>query len=248
MTPTGWAPRSSGSPLALASALAKIAGGVPHIPNQDAERHPATAPLFIINPLSGHGMDNLFSTHPATENRIAALQALARAMGRPPSVRGRPLLAPRPAPIRGVVAPRSPPGRPLGLSGWTRSRPQPIARRKGSGRAAVCLGGRRRGAEAPRAARRRDGRPRRARRALRAAGRGPRAGDRRRRPSVASAPSGRRLRDALDQGLPTDQRLLSPPRHRRRADPVPRRAGPCRRRHRRAARSGRPRAAARGRA
>ncbi|NIX75335.1 zinc metalloprotease HtpX [Microvirga terricola] len=71
----------SGQPLALASALAKIAGGVAHIPNPDAESHPATAPLFIINPLSGQGMDNLFSTHPATENRIAALQALAQQMG-----------------------------------------------------------------------------------------------------------------------------------------------------------------------
>jgi heat shock protein HtpX len=72
-----------GRPMALASALAKIAGGVAHIPNIDAERHPATAPLFIVNPLSGHGMDNLFSTHPATENRIAALQALAQQMGAP---------------------------------------------------------------------------------------------------------------------------------------------------------------------
>jgi heat shock protein HtpX len=71
----------AGNPLALASALAKIAGGVAHMPNPDAERHPATAPLFIINPLSGHGMDNLFSTHPATENRIMALQALAQQMG-----------------------------------------------------------------------------------------------------------------------------------------------------------------------
>jgi heat shock protein HtpX len=74
----------SGRPLALASALAKIAGGVSHMPNMDAERHPATAPLFIINPLSGHGMDNLFSTHPATENRIAALHALAQEMGSAP--------------------------------------------------------------------------------------------------------------------------------------------------------------------
>ena len=40
-----------------------------------------TAPLFIRNPLSGHGMDNLFSTHPATENRIAALPALAQERG-----------------------------------------------------------------------------------------------------------------------------------------------------------------------
>jgi len=77
-----------GQPLALASALAKIAGGVAHIPNMEAERHPATAPLFIINPLSGRGMDNLFSTHPATENRIAALQMLAQHMGVPGSHMG----------------------------------------------------------------------------------------------------------------------------------------------------------------
>jgi heat shock protein HtpX len=43
--------------------------------------NPATAHLFIVNPLTGHGMDNLFSTHPSTENRIAALQRLAREMG-----------------------------------------------------------------------------------------------------------------------------------------------------------------------
>jgi heat shock protein HtpX len=82
-----------GQPMALASALAKIAGGVAHIPNMDAERHPATASLFIINPLSGRGVDNLFSTHPATENRIAALQALAQQMGAP-SQRG---FAPQPS-------------------------------------------------------------------------------------------------------------------------------------------------------
>ena len=52
-----------------------------HIDNIDAERNPATAHMFIINPLSGQGMDNLFSTHPNVENRIAALQALAGAMG-----------------------------------------------------------------------------------------------------------------------------------------------------------------------
>src|SRR5262249_43559533 len=42
-----------------------------------AERVPATAHLFIVNPLTGQGMDNLFSTHPSTENRIAALERLA---------------------------------------------------------------------------------------------------------------------------------------------------------------------------
>jgi heat shock protein HtpX len=70
-----------GNPLWLAAALAKLEAGVAHIANPDAERHPATAPMFIVNPLSGHGMDNLFSTHPATENRIAALQELAGTMG-----------------------------------------------------------------------------------------------------------------------------------------------------------------------
>jgi heat shock protein HtpX len=70
-----------GEPMALASALAKLEAGAAHIPNPEAERHPATAHMFIVNPLTGHGMDNLFSTHPATENRIAALQELAQAMG-----------------------------------------------------------------------------------------------------------------------------------------------------------------------
>ncbi len=70
-----------GQPLALASALAKIAGEAHRVPNYEAEGHPATAHMFIINPLSGARMDNLFSTHPATENRIAALQELAQRMG-----------------------------------------------------------------------------------------------------------------------------------------------------------------------
>jgi len=66
-----------GRPDWLASALAKIAGTAPRVENVDAERNPATAHLFIVNPLSGARMDNLFSTHPATENRIAALRAMA---------------------------------------------------------------------------------------------------------------------------------------------------------------------------
>ena len=70
-----------GQPLWLASALNKIARGAEQIPNEDAERNPAMAHLFIINPLHGERMDNLFSTHPSTENRIAALQEMARAMG-----------------------------------------------------------------------------------------------------------------------------------------------------------------------
>lgn len=67
-----------GNPLWLASALGKIARSASHVPNYDAERNPATAHMFIINPLTGAGVDNLFSTHPNTENRIAALQEMAR--------------------------------------------------------------------------------------------------------------------------------------------------------------------------
>jgi heat shock protein HtpX len=70
-----------GDPLWLASALDKIARNVERIHNPDAERNPATAHLFIINPLSGERMDNLFSTHPNTENRIAALHQIAGGMG-----------------------------------------------------------------------------------------------------------------------------------------------------------------------
>lgn len=74
-----------GNPLWLASALAKIAGTAQVIHNADAERNPATAHMFIINPLSGERMDNLFSTHPNTENRIAALQSMAAEFRSSPS-------------------------------------------------------------------------------------------------------------------------------------------------------------------
>lgn len=70
-----------GQPMWLASALAKISNAAHQVPNMEAEHNPATAHMFIINPLSGERMDNLFSTHPATENRIAALRALAQQMG-----------------------------------------------------------------------------------------------------------------------------------------------------------------------
>jgi heat shock protein HtpX len=70
-----------GNPLWLASALARIQALVRGIPNETAEAVPATAHMFIINPLTGRGFDNLFSTHPDTENRIAALQQLAQEMG-----------------------------------------------------------------------------------------------------------------------------------------------------------------------
>ena len=70
----------SGEPLALASALARISDMAHAVQNDSAEAAPATAHLFIVNPLSGARMDNLFSTHPATENRIAALEELAGTM------------------------------------------------------------------------------------------------------------------------------------------------------------------------
>ena len=73
--------RVSGQPDALASALVKISHIAEGVPNDTAEAHPATAPLFIVNPLSGRGMDNLFSKHPSTENRVAALARLSREMG-----------------------------------------------------------------------------------------------------------------------------------------------------------------------
>lgn len=62
-----------GHPEWLASALAKISNGAAQIPNETAERHPETGQLMIINPLNGQGADNLFSTHPATQNRIDKL-------------------------------------------------------------------------------------------------------------------------------------------------------------------------------
>lgn len=70
-----------GRPLWLASALEKIAGAAARVRNPAAERNPATAHLFIVNPLSGERMDKLFSTHPATENRISRLVALANEWG-----------------------------------------------------------------------------------------------------------------------------------------------------------------------
>ncbi len=70
-----------GNPHYLASALAKISGLAQQIPNHNAEANPAMAHMFIVNPLTGQGMDNLFSTHPNIENRLAALQDLAQQMG-----------------------------------------------------------------------------------------------------------------------------------------------------------------------
>ena len=73
--------QTSGDPLGLASALGKIDTAARQIENVPAEQHPTTAPLFIINPLSGLRMGNLFATHPSTENRIAALEEVAASMG-----------------------------------------------------------------------------------------------------------------------------------------------------------------------
>ena len=67
----------SGDPQALASALEKIEAYTRGIHNPTAERNPASAQMFIINPLSGDGADRLFATHPSTENRVAALMRLA---------------------------------------------------------------------------------------------------------------------------------------------------------------------------
>jgi heat shock protein HtpX len=68
-------------PMALASALEKIEHYAHQVPNHDAQANPATAHLFIINPLAGIGTDNLFATHPSTANRIARLRELATGGG-----------------------------------------------------------------------------------------------------------------------------------------------------------------------
>ena len=71
----------SGNPLWLASALEKIERGARATVNVAAERNPAMAHMYIANPLSGRGADNLFATHPATANRIEALRRQASEMG-----------------------------------------------------------------------------------------------------------------------------------------------------------------------
>jgi len=68
----------SGDPGALADALAKIDAYARGIPMHTAERHPETAQMMIMNPLSGGSLKGLFSTHPATEERIARLHAMMR--------------------------------------------------------------------------------------------------------------------------------------------------------------------------
>ena len=89
----------AGDPMGLARALAKISGGAAAIPDPAVESRPAMAHMFIVNPLSGSGMDNLFSTHPNVENRIAALQQIAERMApaRPSAGAWRPM-SPRDTP------------------------------------------------------------------------------------------------------------------------------------------------------
>jgi heat shock protein HtpX len=68
----------SGDPRALASALEKIHAYARGIPMAAAERHPETAQMMIMNPLRAGGLRGLFSTHPATEERVERLLAMAR--------------------------------------------------------------------------------------------------------------------------------------------------------------------------
>ncbi len=68
-----------GRPMWLASALEKLEIGAQRIGNHSAEQNPASAHMFIVNPLHGGTMDGLFTTHPRTANRIAALRAMAGA-------------------------------------------------------------------------------------------------------------------------------------------------------------------------
>jgi heat shock protein HtpX len=70
-----------GQPMWLASALQKLESGAKRIDNRVAEDNPATAHMFIINPLHMKSMDSLFSTHPKTQNRVQKLRELAAASG-----------------------------------------------------------------------------------------------------------------------------------------------------------------------
>ena len=74
----------AGDPRGLASALQRLEANKQGRVNEAAEANPASAHMFIINPLSGLRMDGLFSTHPATANRVAALEELAARVGPPP--------------------------------------------------------------------------------------------------------------------------------------------------------------------
>jgi heat shock protein HtpX len=75
----------SGRPLWLASALQRIQSSARQIANEEAEGHPATSHMFIINPLSGGHFRGLFTTHPSTEERVRRLNALAVDLGQAPA-------------------------------------------------------------------------------------------------------------------------------------------------------------------
>ncbi len=107
--------RIVGQPMWLASALAKIENAAHQVPNMEAERNPATAHMFIINPLSGHGVDNLFSTHPSTANRIAALQQLAAELGTQTAPRNTGATYPQRSPWGGPSSQRGPWGEAFGV-------------------------------------------------------------------------------------------------------------------------------------
>ncbi|UFN47212.1 zinc metalloprotease HtpX [Roseomonas sp. OT10] len=104
----------AGGPQGLANALLRLEGARHGLINQAAEANPAMAHLFIVNPLSGARMDNLFSTHPSTENRV---QALMRAHGG--------MAAPAMAPTPGPAA------RPAGPWGRGARQAAPAPRRRG---------------------------------------------------------------------------------------------------------------------
>jgi len=71
----------SGNPLWLASALRKIEAIARGTAVPEAERNPATAHLFIVNPLHAAGLQSLFATHPSTEERVRRLEAMAASAG-----------------------------------------------------------------------------------------------------------------------------------------------------------------------
>ena len=89
----------TGQPQWLASALARLHAGTQQIPNAVAEANPATAHLYIANPLSAGGLRGLFSTHPPMEERIARLEAMAATQPRPSAPRRSSI--PTTAPARG---------------------------------------------------------------------------------------------------------------------------------------------------
>ena len=103
-----------GRPDWLASALQRIEAAARGIENPVAERNPALAHMFIINPLNGHGADNLFSTHPSTGNRVAALMKMQPSRGaglglRARSAQGRAYPADTPRGIPGDIPGDIPP-------------------------------------------------------------------------------------------------------------------------------------------